>query len=1035
MPALSAPDRAIWVTHPYTYSGYLYIDKPPIIFAARVNQTTFEYPIVEVTFDTVTTGAFGDIQIGQTVLFGTTAGADDLGRQRIRAAATSTLVKFGESSRNDHDGEVVLVDNAFITVIDDRRIWAVHPRYIKDPTPTQFKDYSIEVIDGGRNYAIERGPKANAGCFRAALVDPLTDLCTFQFDGSDSLSLSTGIAIDTYLWDVGDGTITVGTSADAAITATFPIGRRYVSLTVTDDDGNEHTAYVLVVALSMEDATWKPIQSFEVFEDRETETGKTMSFAVYENVSPSTYYDGVAVIYFEVERYGTTEGSLTGPASCEGVKFVGWLDIERESPEATFQGIQKGVEFRCISTAERLAKIVLLPQLWKRKSSPDEWDETDTADSQRFAWYLLNWHSTVLSIADFLLPGGFDSEWKRWATTAGDLWSQVAETARARAHKLTCDKRGILRFVGDVQIQDSADRTAVSITTIGAVDITAYGFERKRHPDLYWLDANAITIGTVKSLIAALFAVAPGDAPGQGASRSTWGNLIVDDQDQLNIWAGNEYARLSSPWLPLKVVLMHTGDIDLMPALQEWVTVTIPSSSNRRGRGLTSQRCLVTEVNTTHSNDFVHTKEVELTLWIEIAGYPATTRVVQSGGAGIPPTIYPGPVIYPGTPPNPLSGLAFTASPAGYALNLARTKIARTRNVGSGAATWEVLFTTTDFGSASYISDYAFDSWNPKNAMYVMSHHAATDELKIWYVTNLNAAVGGQTITLLRTQSITENGPGALASSINLQGGIYAVGEYHVPFGDNTFQFFARDSYAGAWRQVAPVINADIDPIANLGIALGYHATGASAGRIAISGPRIIYESTDQGHTFAGVVDYGIYQTAAVHYPYDHNPNDRILYVSVAAGSEPNTAARMKRRNEDNTWSDIAPYDGGAYARVSNAVLCHNSIHTYTQNRFILSVLAAASGVSYLWVSDDGGDSWIQRLALSGATSIGGWPNDPNILWINGDYRGTGGATKGIYWTNDRGLTVNNMIGDWETTIESGGTYSGVAKFTPVWVP
>jgi hypothetical protein len=48
---------------------------PTTIFAARVNQATFSGDAAQVAFDTVTTGAYTDIQPERMILFGTSAGA------------------------------------------------------------------------------------------------------------------------------------------------------------------------------------------------------------------------------------------------------------------------------------------------------------------------------------------------------------------------------------------------------------------------------------------------------------------------------------------------------------------------------------------------------------------------------------------------------------------------------------------------------------------------------------------------------------------------------------------------------------------------------------------------------------------------------------------------------------------------------------------------------------------------------------------------------------------------------------------------
>lgn len=909
----------------------------------------------------------------------------------------------------------------------------------KPAPPTSYKDYEVEVETGGRNYAERPGPKANGGCDRAGLVNSGTGLATFSFS-DESLYITPGSVFASRLWDVEDGTITVGSATSATITATFPLGRRYISLTVTDDEGDSHTHYILVAALSKTDATWKPILSFEVIEDRETETGKAMSFIVTEDIPPNIYYEGVEIIYFEVESYAGVVGSLAGPESAEGVKFVGWLSTERESPEATLEyGVVKGTEVRCISTGERLRQLVLLPQLLQYKASPDEWDEIARLDTPRMAWYIMNWHSTALLRANFLLPGGFDEALKRWATTAGDLWGQLEETAKARAQRFTCDKRGILRMVGNVQIQDPTERTSTVITTIGADDISAYSFERKRAPDLYWVDGSGITIGQAKSLIAALFSIAPGDAPGQGSQRSVYGGLIVDDQTQLNQWTGCEYARLNSPWLPLQLTLMHTGDIDLMPALQEWLTVTIPSTSNRRGQGLTSQRCLVTEISITHANDIARTKEVVLTCWIEIPAYEAETRVVQPGGAEIPDTIIVGGDIYPVIDPSPLGGMSFDASPAGYILPYGGAAIHRVRNMTTGA-TWEAdIVPAASLTNSLDIVSYCHDAWNPLNALYVLCRSTVDRKFEVHYVENLNASAGSQVFTHLLTIDDcswfgTPGYTGSIQSSINVRGGVYvAVGYSNSGATYLSFQIQRRSSYTGAWQGYAPAsVNSTLSAAM---LDLGKHAASATSGKMYFAGLDAIYESSNMGASWTGIRDVWSGRTTQVHVPYNNNPSDTVVYAS--GGGLVDGAYVFQRRNPDGTWSGIAPFTnavgGSWYLPVANDVNWP-SIHTYTNNRLILSVLASASvfGPSNLILSDTGGDDWTIGMESSGLHSLGGWPNNPDILWFNG-YKTYSGA-KGIWWTDKRNLDLSrrNMLGDYESVI---GTYTGHYWFTPVEVP
>src|SRR3990167_4304680 len=107
---------------------------PTTVFAARVNAASFTYPIDEVQFDGVTTGTFSGILPNMTILFGSTAGASDLGVTRVRKLADSDTLFFGRSSQGDHYGEVDLADNCYITVLNDYRVWAKIPNIASDGT-------------------------------------------------------------------------------------------------------------------------------------------------------------------------------------------------------------------------------------------------------------------------------------------------------------------------------------------------------------------------------------------------------------------------------------------------------------------------------------------------------------------------------------------------------------------------------------------------------------------------------------------------------------------------------------------------------------------------------------------------------------------------------------------------------------------------------------------------------------------------------------------------------------------------------------
>lgn len=631
-----------YTDHPYRFDSYLYVDRPEVVFKARINAASFTYPIASVAIDTITVGSATDLITGRTILFGSTDGGDDLGRSYVRRSSTSTLLNFGESSNGIHDGECNLADNAYVTVLNEYRVWTVAPRI--DDSDVIYKFYDIPYLDSGRNYGSRPGPIANGGPFKIALINTGTGVATFTFDSADAYPVTPSSTISSRLWAVKDGTITVGTTTSTAITATFPVGRRYVELTVTDSNGDTHKRYILVVALSLTDATWKPIFDFEITSGlRLSPDGAEMSVIIHEDLAPNTFPDGAAVLYFEREFYNDVEGSLAGPTGAENVKFVGWSDLEIEQVEGTERGLRRGVEFRCISTAERLRRVNLLPQQVETDATPDDWTEMLTLTDFRLIFYLLKWHSTSLDVAPLLFNTTWvtDVELAGWNTTAADLYGQVDEVAQARGGRLTCDQRGQLRREDDPNLQNSGLRTTEVIVDLASGDYyDAYGLERDRHPRDYWIDGSGIVAGADGDPV---FCIAPGTAPGQGSQRSDLSKQIVESQTELNTRTGHYYAQVNAPYLPLTFKLSNWGDIGIEPALMKWVTITVSSTTNRRSRSFTTARFLPIELSIGYNIDEQgrRGKDVEVTCILETEGEPATTVVYPKGDANYPPITLP----------------------------------------------------------------------------------------------------------------------------------------------------------------------------------------------------------------------------------------------------------------------------------------------------------------------------------------------------------------------------------------------------------
>lgn len=1043
MPALASPST--W-RGSYTYRGYLYIDAPPAVFKARVDMSSATYPVTEITFDTVTLGAYTDALRGLTLLVGSSEGADDLGRVRLRKDASSDTLYIGESSQGDHDGEVNLSDDAYLTVLYEYRLWTYAP-FIDPATEVIYKDFDIPISEGGRNYGSRPGPIANGGCKKADLIDPDTAVATFEFDSDNSLYVSPGSSNASVTWDVDDGSITVGTANSAQITATFPEGRRYVTLTVEDDNGDTREHKILTVALNSTGETLRPILDFEINDHRLAPEGGELSVVVYEDIDPADYPEGAAVIYFEHEYYGGVKGSLAGPSGDEHIKFVGWLDTESESPTATLRGIENGTEFRVISSAEKLRQLNLFPQRVDDSDSPATWVQMEDLTPERFMLYLLMWHSTACEVCDILAPD-FGSVYPGIQTQASTLYDQVDEIAQENARRFTCDQRDALRIVDNPLLLDSGDRTSTTIVALTEADLQSYELGRQRAPREYWIDASGITTGGSQ---VSKYSRAPGDAPGQGAVRSAFDRQLVADQDELNARAGHEYARRNTPWEPLRLQMVNTGDAGIDPALMEWIEVTTTASKNRRRRALTDQRCLPTEVQIEHSNDGRGIKEVEYATEIETVGTPGATYVPPTDPqAKLPPYQFPQFDLYVPTweVPADSEGINFTSAPAMYAATLSGVY----RNRDESSISWSSVFDPTSEAGAAYECwRFRLDPWNPKNGAWVAAVDQAAKIIKILSTDDLDSSPP----TWTEEHEIDLSAYSSLRSGLDLKLSINIEGFVAVNYAYNNSGWYYSVSYrltpASSWVDQDFYGPSTQSGVLTKCLGVGSHQVypngdvyvGASRGT---GGNRkFIYKSTDlaQNWTLDESIDWFDHpDSLCIAIPFLNNDDDEIVWFF--SGDENSTDA-LFRRGADGTYEmGLGPAAASGYFAIDNAQ------DEATEIAYILAQTNAgdiwtgnANYLRYLSSNKDGGTyRQLVYTENAGAASpvfvnkglpttddfvaIGSWPNDKNIIFAYGE---------ALYWSDDLGNSWSNLDGAGGTALSAVASETFVFDFVPVWVP
>lgn len=657
MPSFNA---STWRQHPQNATGYLYIHNPNTVLQCRINQATFSYPLAQLSIDNLTIGSASDTIAGMTIRVLDSTGITTKGYIRCRVQATSTIAYVGELSQ----GELDFADNDILQFLDDYRLWTKTPR-ITD-AGFIYKDYDIPFTTP----QFTQAPIANAGPYYIGFTSG--GVITVDFDGNDSFAVAGGHSITGWSWDFGDGTPSSSSSA-AVDNVSFPTGKRWVSLTVTDDQSppQTHTARALVVAV--DNSTIAPIPATVVRHTLSLRDGTSMDFLLHgPNLDTSVMPEGALVMYFEDAYYGSTHASLSGFADRERVKFVGYIN----SVPITVNPDTSDVQISCTGPQGILQKLPAYPQVVERSATPTSWLEQPLLTWWKMLVYILRWHSTVLELFDLVAPfhaaGGNVT---RLEAIAGSLYDQAQDVAKAVASNFAADYQG--RFWARRWPQLFSDALRPTLDTIIDLQDTDWTdsvqFNQVYRDEVGWLNGSGIQ-SSLSDTITPLLSVAPGNAPGQGVSQQNFDRQLIDDQAEMNQRTGDMYAYINRDIPSMTITILNQGQV-VDPAWQNYVSFTLGTASNRRGVGFgTQDKWLLTQVDVSHDNISATSLE-RWTLEPVVNGVDGVTVPVPSDSTDTsvsdpplqpytPPQLFdpPNVVITDGTVETNLNGLALTWS-------------------------------------------------------------------------------------------------------------------------------------------------------------------------------------------------------------------------------------------------------------------------------------------------------------------------------------------------------------------------------------
>lgn len=447
----------------YKRKAYVLATPKSIVFQATVKDAIADSDYAEVEFDTPTTGAYTDIVAGQTVIVHTdSSDIDDIVSGQYptfaREAATSTAVKTGWLATD-------LAGSDTITVLDDYRL---HVRQVRvdETTNTVYLDYDDEwfalppAIHGLQSVYVVNSSAASSISF-APTVE----------------AMASGASISTYAWDVGDGTITVGASNQKDITVEFPAwtsgatdGWRWVSLTVTDDNGNSITFHFQVFVGDLESASWVVQDVIRLDIGSELEDGFIGSLTVGDTAT--SFYDNQHITVAISE----TKNSDSDPI-VSNIAFVGRLkglvdDVTASLIETTSTvSVDYSTSYELQGYGIELSLLPMPEYQLLFSSAASDWNQVTDLSVSRAIWYALVHLTTATTVISFDLDTSTWNDYQNagFSLEQGSALESINHIGALVGANMVFARSGEMVLVQDARLQGTSDRNGLTTVT----DITS----------------------------------------------------------------------------------------------------------------------------------------------------------------------------------------------------------------------------------------------------------------------------------------------------------------------------------------------------------------------------------------------------------------------------------------------------------------------------------------------------------------------------------------------------------------------------------
>jgi len=552
---------------PHRTKLYLSIFQPTTVMACQVSGTVARNDYV-IPYGSVTTGAYTDVSAGMTLLIGSTAGAEDIGRIRVRSVDAN---EFTVAENSDIDWQ----NGQHLTVLNYFEVWPVFP-YIDnsiDPeNPTWYKDYDILYTD--QNTVLGAFPCA--GPHRAAFVG---DSIYYTASGTSHVA-DVGVAYD---WEFEGGDVGSSTALTPGLVQYNTAGHYVTRLSVSGTNGSMDTTYRYVSIYDRPETGGSvPISrwSMGTLEGSRSGGGYNVSLTVHETVD---VHEGDVVVIFGESWYGSTKGTIGGNAvGNSDIFFVG--HILKGSIRYNYKLGE--VVFNVGSVTQYMKEQEGFSISVESHPAPTDWYQLYDMDINKAMYHYLRWQSTVLNVTDFQSLVN-DRPIQYFDSDRSSLYDAIDNLVRgSMLGGITADIQGKIWAEHGAQAFPSLSGQpySSSIMTVRKQDwIGSPRIDEQLIPAASYIEYGGISFsGITTGTFAPLMANAPGNAPLYRGKQDRKQGLALVSQTELNGIVGNILANRNHSYPNIEYQIGGAYRIfDVAP--QEKFTLQVDANDTPRG--------------------------------------------------------------------------------------------------------------------------------------------------------------------------------------------------------------------------------------------------------------------------------------------------------------------------------------------------------------------------------------------------------------------------------------------------------------------